>query len=590
MLAETPLWYDNWRTNARRRLELMISWLGRSLIFKPAAALISFLWRPLPRKKNVVLRLRLAGKLAESVPRMPPLMPVMTPAPLLLGEVTALLRAVEQEPQISGLRLDIGRLQLGLARVQELRRAILAVRAAGKVVHVQLEGGGLREYLLACAADTITMPPLASLELTGMRSDVTYLGGVAAAAGVHADFEAVGDYKAFAERFVRSGATRAARRNSEEILFDAWEQAVSGVAAARGLDEEQAAHLLGSGPYGVEEAIEVGLVDGAAYPDEVRPWLKEQVGKHKTVKGIRYHSRLRRVRVWRQRAYPSPVIAVIPATGQVVPGKGGSGPSAVIASGPLCRQLNEARKAPDVEAVVLRIDSPGGSAEASDLIWREVCRLEEKKPVVASMGDVAASGGYYIAMGATRILAQPGTLTGSIGVVAGKINFGGLLDRLGVHQETLSVGANSGFTSVTRDFNGEERERLRGRMEEFYRAFVDKAAMGREVDAEELEQHARGRVWTGRQAVERQLVDELGGLREAVELASSLAGHERPLPGAMVLPPYRPMWWPGMLGGQARSWFSGWLTERFPQLAFVLSPELRQGGLLARLPFELRFF
>ena len=568
----------------------MISWLGRSLIFKPLAVVVSFLFRPLPRKKNVVVRLRLARKLAESVPRMPPLVPMMSPAPLLLGEVASLLRSMEQEPQISGLRLDIGRLELGLARVQELRRAIMGVRAAGKTVHVQLEGGGLREYLLACAADTITMPPMASLDLTGMRSDVTYLGGVAASAGIHADFEAVGDYKAFAERFVRTGATSAARRNSEEILCDTWDQVVSGVAAARGLDHEQAALLLGSGPYGVEEAIEVGLVDGAAYPDEVRHWLKEQVGKHKTVKGLKYHYRLRRVKAWRRRARPSPVVAVIMATGQVVAGKGGNGPSSVIASGPLSRQLNAARKAKDVEAVVLRIDSPGGSAEASDLIWREVCRLEEKKPVVASMGDVAASGGYYIAMGATRILAQPGTLTGSIGVVAGKINFGGLLERLGVYRETLSVGANSGFNAVHRDFNSDERERLRGRMEEFYQAFVDKAAQGREMDAQELELHARGRVWTGRQALERQLVDDLGGLREAVELASSLAGRETPLPGAMVLPPYRPMWWPGLLGGQVRSWLGAWLGERVPQLALLLSPELRRGGLLARLPFELKLF
>jgi len=240
------------------------------------------------------------------------------------------------------------------------------------------------------------------------------------------------------------------------------------------------------------------------------------------------------------------------------------------------------RKERAVAAVVLRVDSPGGSAEASDLIWRQVVRLNKAKPVVASMGDVAASGGYYIAMGAEQVIAQPGTLTGSIGVVAGKINLAGLYERLGIHREVVSYGRNAGFYSTSGDFSDSERSRLRDRMADFYRIFVGKAAECRDQDEDALEQHARGRVWTGRQALQRGLIDGLGGLHDAVAIATDLAGQDAPLVTVTLQAPHAPWWSP-------LRWLTvANLSTRFPTLGWLTQPELRHGGMMARLPFDFR--
>ena len=558
----------------------MVSWLVRLVLFRPLSMILALLWPPLPRRRDAVLRLRISGRLVEAAPRLPPFMPAQAAS---VGELTALLRAASRERRIAGVHIDLGHVEAGVGRIQELRRALQALREAGKYVHVNLVSGGLREYLLACAADEITMPPAATLDVVGLRAEVTYLGGLIAALGIHPDFEAVGDYKSFAERFVRTGPTDAARHNTEEIFADLWDQVISAVAAGRGLDRERAEDLLGRGPFGAGEAVAEGLIDAEVYPDRVPRRLRDTLGKVKTVKAARYWGRRRRVDRWRWRARRTPVVAVIPAVGQILAGApGGASQGNVITARSINRMLNAVRKEPDVAAVVLRIDSPGGSAEASDLIWRQVVRLAKEKPVVASMGDVAASGGYYIAMGADHVIAQPGTLTGSIGVVAGKINLSGLFERLGIHHEVVSYGDNAGFYSTSGDFSDSERARLRARMADFYRIFVGKAAQCRELGEDDLEQHARGRVWTGRQALQRGLVDGLGGFHDAVSVASGLAGHDSPLVAVTLQAADAPWWSP------LRWMTSLRLASRFPTLSWLAQPELRRGGLLARLPFDFR--
>jgi len=555
---------------------MIIGLLSRLFLWRPVAALVSLLAPPLPRRRQVVLRLRLAGRLVEALPRLPPFFPVRGTT---VAEVVSLLDAAARQPRIAGLRLDIGRLDAGMARVQEIRRALGAFRATGKVVWVNLESGGLREYMVACAADHVTIPPAANLDLVGLRGEVTYLGGLASALGIHADFEAVGDYKSFAERFVRTGASRAARDNAESLIDDVWGQLIGAMAHGRGLDEQRAEELLGRGPYGADEAVELGLVDDLAYPDEVHRKLREVIGKHRTVKASSFWLRTKRLQRFRWRANRSPLVAVVHATGQVLASSPQGAQSNAITVRGMSRMLNAVRKDPAIEAVVLRIDSPGGSAEASDRIWRELRRLEGTKPVVASMGDVAASGGYYIAVGATQVLAQPGTLTGSIGVGAGKLNLGGLYDMLGIEREVISVGEHSGFYASDRDFGDAERRRLRERMADFYRIFVARIAECRDSDPGEIEPHAQGRVWTGRQALQRGLVDGLGGYRDAVALASTLAGHETPLTAVSVLPPGPPLWSP-----------LRWLTALRSQLDVGLPdwPGFGVGELVARLPFDLR--
>ncbi len=562
----------------------MISWLLRWTFWRPLALLVSVLWPAVPRRRPTVVRMRLAGRVLESLPRGLPFMPVQG---VILAELTAMLRAVAREPGVVALRLELGRLETGLARIQEIRRALQAVRAAGKEVHVHLDGGGLRELLLACDADRITCTPMGSLDLVGIRSEVTYLGGLAATLGVHADFEAVGDYKSFAERFVRTAPTTAARSNSEALFADLWDQLVRAVAAGRGLDRERAAELLGNGPHGAEGAVRLGLIDATCYADDVGKALEKRLGKKlRFVPASRFWSRSQRIRRLRHRAHPQPMAAVITAAGQIVPAGTGVGGSDVIAARTVSRQLGRVRKDDQIAAVVLRIDSPGGSAEASDLLWREVRRLAGKKPVVASMGETAASGGYYMAMGADRILAQPGTLTGSIGVVAGKVNIGGLYERLGLQRTVIAHGDHTGMYSLTEDFSAAERARLRERMQEFYEVFVAKAAEGRHMDPAELERHARGRVWTGRQARRLGLVDGLGGLSDAVALASELAGHDEPLPVAVVRPLTMPLWFPGRWADHLRSS----LAARIPALTPLLHPEFRTGGLMAWLPVRFRIF
>ena len=559
---------------------MIIGWMSRLFLWRPLALLVALLAPPLPRRRKVVLRLRLAGRLVEAMPRLPPFVPARGTT---IGELVSLVAAAANEERIIGLRLDVAHLDAGIARIQEIRRAISAFRATGKVVWVNLESAGLKEYLVACSADRITLPPAANLDLVGLRGEVTYLGGLAAALGVHADFEAVGDYKSFAERFVRTGATRAARSNAESLVEDVWQQLVGAVAHGRGIDEDRAAELLGSGPYGGDEAVELGLIDGLAYPDEVHAQLRETIGKHRTVKAGAYWLRTKRLRSWRWRAQRAPLVAVVHAAGQVLAGsRQGMQGNAITVRG-MSRLLNAVRKDPAVEAVVLRIDSPGGSAEASDRIWRDLRRLEKAKPVVASMGDVAASGGYYIAVGASRVLAQPGTLTGSIGVVAGKLNLGGLYDKLGIEREVIAVGNHSGFYATDQDFGDAERQRLRERMADFYRIFVERIAEGRDCEPAAIEPHAQGRVWTGRQALQRGLIDGLGGYRDAVALASTLAGHDEPLTAVAVSPPGPPLWSP-------LRWLTALRSSLGSSLEADLSawPQFRVGELVARLPFDLR--
>ncbi len=558
----------------------MIGWIGRQLLVRPVAAVVGLLWPALPRRTTSLVRLRIRGRLVEE---RPPSLPFAPARSALLADVTTLLRDLAREPRVAGVRIDVGPLELGMGRLQEIRRAIQALRDGGKHVHVHLETGGLREYLLAVAAHRISMAPMASLDLVGLRGDVTYLGSLLASAGIHPDFEAVGDYKAFAERFVRSGPTAAARENGAALLRDTWDQVVSAVSAGRGMERSRAAELLGSGPFGAEQAVALGLVDDTAYPEQVRALVHAAAGKHRWVPGARYAARRRRLRTWRHRVRPGPAVAVVTASGQILD-RAGAATAGALTPGRLSRQIKALRKDDGVAAVVLRVDSPGGSAVASDRMWHDLRRLAERKPLVASMGDVAASGGYYLAMAAHRVLAQPGTLTGSIGVVGGKMNVSGLLDRLGLHRERLSVGAHAGFDSADGDFTESERARLRERMLEFYRVFVDKAAAGRGLDPEEIEPHAGGRVWTGRQARRRRLVDEMGGLHEAIGIASSLAGYDEPLTALWVSPQRRPWRWLAALA----AWPRQAILARVPSAGWLLLPQVRRGGLLARMPFDIR--
>jgi len=442
--------------------------------------------------------------------------------PTLWRVITALRRAAEDE-RIEALLLHVDNIDWGWAKIAEVREAIQAFRAAGKPVFASLTGGGEREYLLASAADLVSAPPLSILQLDGLTASALFLRGTLDKLDITPNFAQSGTYKSGVEGFTRSEMSAPAREALQSMLDDLYATLLDSLATARGLARDSVDRILDDGPYEVERARASGLVDSVMYRADLDSLaLEGEDGERDRLSFTRYMNRVGRS-LTRNR------IALILASGTISEGRSHEAPGegAVLGSETIVKALREARKRSAVKAIVLRIDSPGGSAPASDEIWREVERCREEKPVVASMSDYAASGGYYIAVGADSIVAQPGTITGSIGVFGGKLNILGLYRKLGLNVETVTRGANAGMMSPYRDFSPDEARRFQESMDIVYRTFVSRVSKGRGMSAEDVEQVAQGRVWSGRSAADRELVDELGGLQRAIDMARAMAG----LPG-----------------------------------------------------------
>jgi protease-4 len=432
------------------------------------------------------------------------------------------------DPGVSALWIELRSLRAGWATLQSLRSALVKARERGKKVLVFLEEADNGSAYLASAADRIVMAPAGAMHLVGLRAEVLFLRGALERARVEPEFVRLGEYKSATEPFTRTSLSPEARDALDAILDDLYDQFVIGIAEGRSLTPEQVRALIDAGPYRAGEAKEAGLLDAVLYEDEVEGYLGEMIRaggkKPAVVPADVYLRHARRSAPPAGTRLPPPRVALLVAEGMI---RGGARPARLgrgVASRPFVEALREARDSSRISAIVLRVDSPGGSGLASDIIWREVLLAREKKPVVVSMGDVAASGGYYLSMPAHRIYAEPGSLTGSIGVIAGKFNLRGLYDLLGLAKETLDRGARAGVQSDYRPFTDEERAKLEREVQAYYDDFVDKAAQGRALPREKVESIARGRVWTGRQALARGLVDELGGLTEAVEGAKRRAG------------------------------------------------------------------
>jgi len=412
-------------------------------------------------------------------------------------------------------------------KVQELRDAVEAFRASGKTVVAFLEYGGDREYYLASAADRVYLLPTSPLDLTGVASYEVFLRGALDRLGVYPDYLAVGDYKAAPNQYTETGFTETHREMAESLNRDMYDQLVSGIARSRQLEPEAVRALLARGPLGAQDALAAGLVDGLAYEDQLAAEMPE-LGERDSdgrISAAAYGRTSPASAGFR----PSSRIAVLYAVGIIASGRGGYDPlnGAVIGSDAFVDEIRRVREDDSVRAIVLRIDSPGGSAVASDVIWRELMLAREEdpsRPLIASMSDLAASGGYYIAMAAEAIVAQPGTLTGSIGVYGGKLVLGGALDKLDVGHETVASSPGATIYSPFEPFSPDQRARLLDYMESFYDTFVGKAAEARGVTPTDIDAVAGGRVWTGRQALERGLVDALGGLDVAVAMAKERAG------------------------------------------------------------------
>jgi protease IV len=380
--------------------------------------------------------------------------------------------------------------------------------------------------------------PTASLDLTGMANYELFLRGALDKVGAFPDALHVGDYKTASNTFTEHAFTPAHREMAESLNTDMYEQLIAGIAGGRHRTPAEVRALVDHGPYLPEDAVRAGLVDDLAYEDEIDDKVTLGRGRTTTLRQHEYRS----VGLGSLGLGRGPRIAVIYAEGIIASGASNvdSPAGRVVGSDTMVEYLRKARADNSIRAIVLRIDSPGGSAVASDVIWREIMLTRERKPVIASMSDLAASGGYYIAMPAHAIVAQPATLTGSIGVVLVRFVIDGTLDKLGVNLETVKQGKYADLFSPVRPFSPDERKKVGELMQATYDAFVEKAAAGRNTTPERIDAIAQGRVWTGRQAKELGLVDELGGLDRALAMAKERAkipaGSEVEL---VVFPPKR---------------------------------------------------
>jgi len=457
-----------------------------------------------------------------------------------LAKTIARLDKVAEDDDVAGVVLRIRSLGVGLGRVNELRAAIGRVRKADKTVVAQLESGTTVDYLLASSCDKIVMPEAGMLLMPGLRMEMVYFKDLLDKLGLQADFFQVGAFKGAAEPFTRSNMSAEVRYNRTALVDDMYDQIVSTIAKDRSLDEDEVEKLIDRGLFVAREAKKVGLIDEIAYENEMREVLAKQMDAEVTVVknyGTKkvdadFSGPMGLVKMMQMMmgipetkgGDKTKQVAVVYASGPITSGKSESGlmGGTSMGSDTIVAALRQATEDDRVVAVVLRVDSPGGSALASDLIWRET--VEMKKPLVVSMGNMAASGGYYISMGADKIFAEPGTITGSIGVVGGKIALGGLLEKIGVTTDVISRGKNSGMFSSTEKFSASERKLMEGFMQDIYGQFTAKAAKGRKMPLQKLQDLAGGQIYTGRQAKKNGLVDEVGTLEDAIAAAKKMAG------------------------------------------------------------------
>lgn len=435
-----------------------------------------------------------------------------------------LLGRLEQaatDPNVHGLLLHLDATPFSTAQIEELRGAIARARAAGKPVVAYLDRASSNgAYLLAAASDKVYMHPAAQIDLIGLSAEVQYLRGTLDLVGVEPQFARRAEYKSAVETYTSTEGSPASREQMDALLDDMYSVLVNGIATGRKRTPEQVRDLIDKGPYTASEAVSAGLVDGLLYPDQLEAGLSDSFVEDYELDdeyGIGDD----------QSGWRSPYeIAVVYVDGAIVSGRS-AGPSLFnggsAGSDTIVAQLREAADEASVKAVVLRVDSPGGSAFASDEIWRAVKEVEREKPVVVSMGGVAASGGYYVSAGANAIYALPSTITGSIGVFGGKMALEGLYEKVGLNYELYTRGRYAGMYSPSKPFDPMELAALDRMIGDTYQQFKDRVGTGRDLSEEKVEEVARGRVWSGTDAKEVGLVDELGGFSEAVAKARELA-------------------------------------------------------------------
>jgi protease-4 len=426
------------------------------------------------------------------------------------------------DDKIKGIILRTGIRSMGWAKTEELRKSLMEFKASGKPIYAYLEIALNKDYYLASVADTILGISSGILLMNGFSSQPIFLKNTLAKIGIEFDAVAYGKYKNAPDMFTRDDMSDAEREVINDLLDDRFSHFISHIAQNRSLPESGVKQLIDQGFFNFEKAKNHNLIDTLMYYNQFKEFLKKRYGK-----------RLRFVSVKRYRDIPLSKLGVkakkniglVYAVGTIVSGGAGEfGQDGLITSEGMANSIRRLADDNNIKAIIMRIDSPGGSGLASDVIWREVVRAREKKPVVVSMSDVAASGGYYIAMAADSIIAHPSSIIGSIGVYTMKPILGKMYDKIGMTVEELNRGKNANLFSELHHFTPEQRELVMNLNMDFYREFVTKASEGRNMTYEEIDNIAQGRVWSGKKGLEIGLVDKLGGFDEAITMAKKMAG------------------------------------------------------------------
>ena len=551
---------------------------------------------------NSVLVLNVRGELPDYVPDTF-MRRIMGDDRTSLTTLVEQLRKAKADKRIGGVLLELDLMSAGWGKAEEIRDAIADFRTSGKPIYAYIEIGSNKEYYVATACERVFVSPTGDLFLNTFAAEVMFFRGALDKLGIYPDVLQIGKYKNAPDQFTRKDMTKEHREVVNAIVDDLFNRFVNTVAEARKKSPDEVRELVDSAPLSAENALAANLIDGASYRDQVENELKKRLGyKDEDELRITKAETYKEISPESVGVNKGDRIAVIYASGAIGGGRSNDGTRGEqsVGSDTLVKAINDARKDKTIKAIVLRVDSPGGTAYASDTIWHAIEEAKKKKPVVVSMGDVAASGGYYIACNANRIVAEPSTYTGSIGIFAGKPVMKGFYDWLGISTEYVMRGKTSGMFRETEKFTPEERAKLEGVIKKmYYDEFVPKVAQGRGRDREYIDSIGQGRVWTGAQAKEKGLVDEFGGLDRAIDVARELANIPATKGVHRVILPQPRGFFDSLFGSgdeaSIRQSVQQYATEaalpedirRALRYTSVIN-QMKRGEVMAMMPFELR--
>ena len=481
----------------------------------------SFTAAPPPVMENSYLELVVGGDIPERSAEDPLLETIGESAILSVEQLLQAIRKARIDDNITGMIMRPFPSTMGWGKTGEIRNALLAFRAAGKPIYAYLDAAGDKEYYLASAADSIIGPATGILLVNGFASEALFFKGTLDKLGIEADFVAHGKYKNAPDTYTRKEMSDAQREVINALLDQFYATLLDTIDATRSLDRGSVQDYVDRGFTSVAAARQAGLIDTLMYYYEMKDFLKaRQDDDLNFVSLSSYRDAPPAGDEWSARES----IAVVYGVGTIVTGGKSQYGNGLITSEGMADAIRQAARDSEIKAIILRIDSPGGSGSASDVIWREVVEARKEKPVIVSISDMAASGGYYISMAADSIIAHPNSIVGSIGVYAGKFSWKGLYDKIDLNQEKNLRGRHADIFSESSKFSPSQREVVRKFIMEFYEDFIEKVAEGRHMSVEEVDRIAQGRVWTGRQGLEIGLVDKLGDFTTAVEMAKNMAG------------------------------------------------------------------